>query len=221
MEVPNVTGLELPFALNKLKSQHVNELSVSLPVGIMSYMPSDTVGENVVIDQSPRPGEKITLERKVNLLISSGKTDAKMEMPEVTGQSIDLCIGLLAAKGLSITQKIVKSGQKETSGIIISQSPEKGTSLKAGDSVILNVNYYKMAERPYLAYEAVSYTVPGDEKPGSYEAYVEDSRSKRLCYLANSGPGKSIEFVFQRTGNARVNIISEKRSIKVFKFNVE
>lgn len=221
IEVPNVSGLELPFALNKLKNQHIQERSISLPVGVISYMPSDTVAENVVIDQSPKAGEKITLERKINLLVSSGKTDEKMEMPDLTGQSIELGFSLLAAKGAYVRQNIVSVPSVEQSGLIGSQTPPKGSKINKGDTVTLSVNYYKLNEHPYRAYELINYTIPSDEKSGVYEAFVEDSISKRLSFLSPMSPGQTISFVFHRTGNARVNILSEKRSIKVFKFNVE
>lgn len=221
VEVPNVVGLELPFALNKLRNQHVNERSVSLPIGVISYIPSEKTAENIVIDQSPKPGEKTTLERKVNLLISAGKVADKMEMPEVTGQSIDLCFNLIASKGVMINQTVVNINQKELSGLVASQNPIKGSKIDKGATVTLNVNYYKMNEHPYRAYEFVTYTVPADEKAGVFEAYVEDNTAKRLCNYSNMNPGQSMSFVFHRTGNARVSIVSSKRVIKVFKFDVD
>jgi len=221
VEVPGVVGLELPFALNKLKNQHVNERSVSLPLGVISYVPSEKSAENVVIDQSPKAGEKITLERKVNLLVSAGKIEEKMEMPDVTGQSIDLCFNMLAAKGIHVNQTIVNVNQREAAGIVTSQTPAKGAKISKGDQVTLNVNYYRMEEHPYRSYEMVNYTIPSDEKPGLYEAFVEDNDSKRLCYLAPRNPGQAVNFVFHRTGNARVGIALDKRVIKVFKFNVD
>ena len=221
VEVPNIVGLELPFALNKLKNQHVNERSVSLPVGVISYIPSEKSAENIVIDQSPKPGEKTTLERKINLLVSAGKVEDKMEMPVVTGQSIDLCFGLIASKGVSISQNIAPVNQKELSGLVASQNPAAGAKISKGDTVTLTVNYYRMEEHPYLSYEKVNYTIPADEKAGIYEAYVEDNTSKRLCFYSNMNTGQAINFVFHRTGNARVSVMSSKRVIKVFKFDVD
>ncbi len=221
VEVPGVVGLELPFALNKLKNQHVNDRTVSLPVGVISYIPSEKIAENVVIDQSPRAGEKITLERKVNLLLSAGKIENTMEMPDVTGQSIDLCFTMLAAKGVYVQQSISNVHQLEAAGIVTSQVPARGAKINKGEQITLNVNYYRMEEHPFRSYEMVNYTIPADEKPGLYEAFVEDNVSKRLCYLAPRNPGQAVNFIFHRTGNAKVGIAVEKRVIKVFKFNVE
>jgi serine/threonine-protein kinase len=221
VEVPNIVGLELPFALNKLRNQHVNERSVSLPVGVISYIPSEKSAENIVIDQSPRPGEKTTLERKINLLVSAGKVEDKMEMPGVTGQSIDLCFNLIAAKGVLVSQNIVPVNQKELSGLVAAQNPAAGAKINKGDTVTLSVNYFRMEEHPYLAYEKVNYIIPADEKAGVYEAYVEDNSSKRLCYYSSLNPGQAVNFVFHRTGNARVSVVSSKRVIKVFKFDVD
>lgn len=220
-EVPNVCGLELPFAINKLKNQHIQDKTFSFPIGIISYIPSDTVSENVVIDQSPKAGEKITLERKINLLVSTGKQALPNEMPNVIGQSIDLAFPLIVSRGAYVYQTIANINNREQSGLIASQSPEKGSKINKGAIVTLTVNYYQTNERPYRGYEIINYTIPAGEKSTIYEAYVEDSVSKRLCYYAPAAPGKNITFVFHRTGNARITLLSEKRSIKVFKFNAE
>jgi serine/threonine-protein kinase len=221
IDVPSLTGMELPFAINKLKNLHVHDRSVSLSLGVVSYIPSNTVGENVIIDHSPKKGEKVTLDRKINILVSSGKKEIEMKMPDVTGQSIDLCYSLLLAHGLDIRQEIAKTGKIDESGTVIMQTPEKGALIKKGDAAVLKVNYYPVTEHPYLGYEIIEYTIPGDEPAGLYEAVVEDNSSKRICYSRQMNPSQQISFVFRRTGNSKISILANKNTIKVMSIEVE
>ncbi len=221
VDIPNVTGMELPFAKNKLKNLHVFNRSVALMVGIVSYVPSDKHGENIVIDQSPRAGEKVTPDRRVNLLVSAGKKDAEMKMTDLAGQSIDLCYELLTAKGLIVEEEILTVQDRGKSGLIETQTPAKDAEVKKGDIIKLKVNYFPMLDRPYYCYEKIEYTIPKGEPQGLYEAYVEDDKSKRLIYSIQGKSGDRMNFVFHRTGNARVKILGNKNVIKTIKFNVE
>ena len=99
-------------------------------------------------------------------------------MPDVTGQSIDLCYDLLLAKGVIVNQEIVKTDDINKSGLINSQSIPADTLIKDGDTVTVTVNYYSLTEHPYSAYELIEYIIPSDQPQGLYEAYIEDNYSK-------------------------------------------
>ncbi len=221
VDVPNLTGSQLPIAINKLKNLHYQDKSVSISTGVISYIPSDKTAANVVIDQSPKPGEKITPDVKVNLLVSSGPGAVDKKMPDVTGQSIDLCYDLLLAQGVVINEQIVKVADMNQSGLIVSQSIAKDTPIKEGDVVTLQVNYYALTEHPYIAYEYVEYTIPSDQEEGLFEAYIEDNSPARIRYSATAKKGQKIFFVFQRVGNARIYINRDKKNISIEKINVD
>ncbi len=221
VNVPNLIGSQVPIAVNKLKNLHYQDKSVSISTGVISYIPSDKTAANVVIDQSPKAGEKITPDVKVNLLVSSGPGTVNKIMPDVTGQSIDLCYDLLLAQGVTVYEEIVKVGDINQSGIIVSQSIAKDTPLKDGDTVTLKVNYYALTEHPYIAYEYVEYVIPSDQEEGLFEAYIEDNFSKRIRYSAKAKAGQKIIFVFQRVGNAKVYFNRDKKNISIEKIKVE
>jgi beta-lactam-binding protein with PASTA domain len=221
IDIPNVVGIELPFAINKLKNLHIYNKSVSLGLGVISYIPSDKSAENIVMDQSPRAGEKVTPDRKINLLVSAGKTDAGMKMPSLEGQSIDLCLDLLLAKGLSVSFDVADTGTRDQSGNVFAQDPPKDAAVKRGDNVRLKVHYYPLKNHPYHAYEKMEYTAPADEKGGLYEAYIEDDHPRRIAYSRSMKPGEKLSFVFHRAGNARVKILCDKKAVKVMKIDVE
>lgn len=220
IDMPSVTGLELPFALNKLKNLHLYDKSVSLRVGVISYIPSEKTADNIVIAQSPKADEKIPLDRKVNLLVSSGSATLPV-MPKITGQSIDLCFDLLMSKKVFVAYTIMPTNDKSLSGIIAQASPAEGQPLTEGQTVNVSVYFYEMKDRPYHAYERLTYTVPKDEDAGLYEVYVSDNTSRRLSFSRKLKPGDVIDSVFHRTGTARVYIMNNKKQIKVLTFDVE
>ena len=216
VEVPNLIGLELPSAKNKLRSMHRYERTISIATGVISYIPSKKSADNIVIDQSPRPGEKITPDVKINLLVSAGDLETDPKMPKVTGQSMELCYDLLLSKGVTVDVSTVKTLKPEESGIIVQQSPGEGEALKKGDRVSLKVNLFEMKDRTYSSYEFLSFKVPDDEKEGLFEAYVEDNSPKRIRFSGRMKPGQTISVLFHRRGNARVNILRDKKVIKVY-----
>ena len=221
IDTPSVVGMELPMALNKVKSLHYRERSVSIAKGVISYIPSDKNAENIVIGQSPRAGEKITPDRKINLLVSSGKAQPDAIMPDITGQSLELCYDLLMSKGVYIQEDIANTGELAKSGIITAQNPAKGAVLEKGSTVRLNVGHFPLTDKIYIGYETVEYRIPDGEKAGLYEAYIDDNSSRRTRFSANMRPGQIIKFMFQRVGNARVSIVCDKKPVKILSIKVE
>ncbi len=215
LPVPNLIGTKLPFALNKLKNLHINERSYSIETGVISYIQSDKIPESVIIEQSPEVGEEISPDRMINLLVSSGKIESDMKMPELNGQSIDICIDLLLSKGLFIMEEIVLTDSISNSGIIVSQNPKPGEIIERGMLVKLKVYFYPQRERSYTSYERVTYTIPSDEKPGIYEAHIEDNKQKRIRFSSTMKPGWKIDFIFKRKGDAKVTITSNKEVLEV------
>ncbi len=221
IETPNLVGIELPVAINKLKNLHSLGKAVSIPPGIISYIPSENKADNIVLGQNPRAGEIITPDRKINLLVSAGNIKNDNAMPGVTGQSIDLAYDLLASKGVVIREEIVETADIKQSGIILSQAPQKGSLLKNGDIAVIRVMWHAIKEHPFTAYEKVEYIIPGDQKPGLYEALVDDSMSKRIRFSGNMRPGEKIVFIFQRVGVAKIIFTNDKKTIRILSIDVE
>lgn len=221
LEVPNLIGTELPVAINKLRNLHSNGKAISISTGVISYISSETNADNIVIEQSPTAGERINQGRKINMLVSSGKTNGENRMPDITGQSIELCYDLLLSKNVNISEEIVETGRRDKSGVVISQNPQKGTLLKEGAPVKIKALWYPVKDHSYTAYEKVEYLIPGDQKTGLYEAVIEDNKSKRTRFSSKMNPGSKIQFIFRRTGNAKINILLDKRSIRTISIEVK
>lgn len=220
VEVPSLIGKSFTSAKNTLQSLHIGKKTVSLGVGVVSYIPSEKSADNIVLEQSPKPGEKISPNTKINLLVSSGSDDKdKMRMPRVTRQSIDLVFDLLLAKGVDVSQQIVETSRRNN-GRILSQKPFARQKIHRNERVRLKVGYSPSKERLYTGYERITYTIPESEKKGLYQAFIEDDSSKRIRFARNLKPEGKIDFIFFRTGNAKVRIERDKKVIKIFTLNV-
>ena len=217
LPVPNLIGMKLPFAINKLKNLHLDDKSYEIGIGIISYIPSEKIAENAIIEQSPESGEEISPDQKVNLLVSTGKIESEMKMPQLKDQAIDLCFDLLLAKGLYVAEEIIKTDSIQKSGIIETQNPKPGEPIQPGTQIKLQINYYAQKEKPYTAYERVTYTVPANEKEGLFEAYIDDNKSKRIRFSRKMKPGSKIDFVFKRKGDCRVSITNDKQVVDVIR----
>ncbi len=221
VEVPTLTGSELSIAKNKLKNLHVSEKTVSLAIGTVTYIPSKDAAAQVVIMQSPRAGEKVKPDQKVNMLVSLGDSANLDVLPDLKGQSIDLANDFLSSSRVSISQKIVKADKKEQSGIIISQTPAPGTKIDAKTTVTLEVGFYDVTDHFYTGYERIKMSVPKSGDEGLYEAAVMDDITERICFSAVQKGGDEIEFVFFRTGNAKIMLMKDKKEIKKTTVNVD
>ena len=221
IEVPSVVGDELPIAINKLKSLNYRGRPIVLDTGVITYMPSETVSDNTVLDQIPGPGERISPDRKINLLVSAGKIETDQTVPLMVNQSIDLCYELLASKGYSVIQEVIETYNRSKSGLIASQKPSAGTILPRGRAIRLKVYWYPMRDHPFRCYEKVEFVVPDDTPKGLFEVFVEDYRSKRIAFSRTMGPGEKILFVFRREGNAKLTITRNKKPLRVMGINVD
>ncbi|MBN2159117.1 MAG: PASTA domain-containing protein [Spirochaetes bacterium] len=221
IEVPSLIGKELPLALNLLKNIHRHDRTLSLGTGVISYIPSEKFADNIVMEQCPKAGEKVTPDRSVNLLVSTGKTGPNSIMPGVTGQSIELCYDLFRAKGLTVNEEIVVTGDPKRSGIVLSQNPAQGSWVQKGNACTLQVGWFPLDKHPYTSYEKVEYLIPADEPAGLYEAIVADASSKRVRFSRKAGPGQKIIFVFRREGDAEITFLCNKKRVDTEDIDVD
>lgn len=220
IEMPDLVGKSLPVVKNNLNNLHYHGRNFSMGTGVISYIPSGKA-ENTVIAQSPKAGETVTPERKINLLISVGETRGNKNMPDIKGQSVDLAFDLLSAMQLNVVQETVETWEKGKSGTVLTQTPEAGKAIASNGTVRLKIALYPLHGHPYYAYEKLNYTIPASYSEGFFEALVEDEAAKRICFSGNMKASELMTFVYHRTGNAKISILRDKSVISVIGVNVE
>ena len=134
IEVPNVAGLTILEAENKLKEKGF------IVADEYEEKYSNDVEEGSVISTSPVAGAKRVKDTKITLIISKGSNAIKIE--NYVGKDYDEVKKMLEEKGLYVfpeKMEVNKSDSKYKKNQIIKQSVEPGKLLEEGDSITLTI----------------------------------------------------------------------------------
>ncbi|SCJ13937.1 Serine/threonine-protein kinase PrkC [uncultured Flavonifractor sp.] len=131
---PQVVGMTLEEAQNDSAV-----LENGFTVEIEKTVESEEYPEGEIIEQSPDSGTQVQSgERTIKVTVSGGSA-SDIKMGDYENKKLDEVKTLLESKGIVV--KVEEQASEEvTKDYIISQSPEEGTALKAGDEVTLVVS---------------------------------------------------------------------------------
>jgi beta-lactam-binding protein with PASTA domain/predicted Ser/Thr protein kinase len=126
--VPSVEGLSRQSARARLRRAgfEIQERRES----------SDSVPDGKAIRTSPPDGSTLEKGRTVTLLLSTGKE--QVEVPDVTGQSLEEASSTLSSRGFQVTRRDQPT-DNEDPGTVLSQSPDAGGRIDKGSTVTLTV----------------------------------------------------------------------------------
>ena len=150
--VPNVVGKDEATARSAIEA-------AGLTVGTVTESASDTVTSGLVISQTVAANTKTAKGTKVNLVLSSGPSSVKVT--DVIGHEQSRAEQELAAAGFQVSVKQAYSSDVR-SGLVISTSPDRGSTVAPGSTVTITVSQGK---------EKV--TVPSVSVGMTYETAVE------------------------------------------------
>jgi beta-lactam-binding protein with PASTA domain len=125
--VPNVVGLKLEAALEKLDQAELGARQVE----VFSEEPPGTV-----IAQDPAGGEKGPRNSEVRINVSKGT--GRVTVPSVVGETASDAGATLREAGLQA--RVVRVPSAEAAGTVIAQNPSAGTELQEGRFVRINVS---------------------------------------------------------------------------------
>ena len=131
---PQVVGMTLEEAQNDS-----TVLENGFTVEIEKTVESEEYPEGEIIEQSPKADTQVQSgERTIKVTVSGGSA-SDIKMDDYENKKLDEVKTLLESKGIVV--KVEEQASEEvTKDYIISQSPEEGTALKAGDEVTLVVS---------------------------------------------------------------------------------
>ena len=131
---PSVVGMTLEEAQNDNAV-----LENGFTVEVEKTVEDDQYPEGEIIDQSPDANTQVQSgERTIKVTVSGGSA-SDIKMDDYENRRLDEVRTLLESKGIVV--KVEEQASEEvTKDYIISQSPEEGTALKAGDEVTLVVS---------------------------------------------------------------------------------
>ncbi|MFP5453539.1 Stk1 family PASTA domain-containing Ser/Thr kinase [Parvimonas sp. G1604] len=149
--VPNLSNIDLDKVEDILSKSN-------LSLGKVERKYDDKVDENKIISQSVNFGEEVEKGTKIDIVVSRGKEDKKVEVPDLMGKTEAEAIKILYDSGLAVG-KTEKKADNQKAGTVIWQSYGKGVKVdaetkidivissgKSNSDSVLNLNHYTEAD---------------------------------------------------------------------------
>jgi eukaryotic-like serine/threonine-protein kinase len=139
----NPPKVKMPRLIDgSLRSAESTLKSFDLSIGKINYVPSPF--PNLVLDQqlngkTIQAGTYLPKGTKIDLTVGNGTDNEEVEVPDVTGLSLEEARTRLAEAGLAIGSVRPDPNSSERSGTVVKQNPSgnSGRVLKAGEEVSL------------------------------------------------------------------------------------
>jgi serine/threonine-protein kinase len=129
--VPDVVGLTRADAEAALADAGL------VPASVLQYDLTAPVGE--VVDQLPAAGEQATPGTQVGLMVSRGRPDVSVSVPDVTGRTQDEATAALADEGL-VAVPVEAYSADVPEGDVIEQEPPAGDRVSPLSEVLITVS---------------------------------------------------------------------------------
>jgi len=120
------SSVKAPLIIGKTEEDAKKELSsMKLKLEIISTKNDDVIPEGKIISQEPAAGTSVKSNTMIKVVISLGK--GKIEVPDITGQSLDDATAELEKLGLQIYVEEEEVTDKYLPGTVMLQQPVSGT----------------------------------------------------------------------------------------------
>ncbi|MDR1017034.1 MAG: Stk1 family PASTA domain-containing Ser/Thr kinase [Coriobacteriales bacterium] len=132
----------VPNVINQTQDVATQTLTQSgFTVGQITFQPSTTVAQGVVISQDPAPGSTAAQGSGVALIVSSGTSTTMAAVPSVSGLGPDAAAKKITAAGFVPLRgpDVTEQSSSYVSGKVCQQSPESGTQQLLGSTVTYQV----------------------------------------------------------------------------------
>ena len=130
--VPSVVKLEEQEAINRLTDYKLK--------AVRDYKYDDNVEAGQVVSQSPAADEKAKEGDTVNLIISRGREDRMVTVPDLRGKTQAAAKSLLESKGLKLGEVSTILNSAYNKGEVCEQSEMAGTSVMSGTIVNITLS---------------------------------------------------------------------------------
>jgi serine/threonine-protein kinase len=122
-----------------LRSARIELLQSGLQVGHLSSAHLAGAEVDAVVQQSPGPQTAVLRGPRIDLLVSLGSPQVAWVMPEFTGLTLSEAERRIAVAGFVLKNLTPVAGPPEAHGIVLSQTPARGSRATPGTLVELQV----------------------------------------------------------------------------------
>jgi serine/threonine-protein kinase len=127
------------FVGRSARAARIELLRSGLQVGEITECHLPEYEPDVVVQQSPPPGSTEAGSPRVNLLVSSGGREPAFVMPDFEGMTLLEAQRRISAAELRLTKMTVAKAAGAGPGVVVGQSPERGSRIPAGAGVELKI----------------------------------------------------------------------------------
>ncbi|MHC5700616.1 Stk1 family PASTA domain-containing Ser/Thr kinase [Streptomyces tirandamycinicus] len=179
VKVPELEGLKLADARSALRE-------AGLAPGVITREFSDEAAQGTVIGSDPAAGTERRPDSAVALVVSKG---APIDIPDVTGESVEDATSALADAGLKVRVAPEQVHSPEQAGAVARQSPAEGGRAAGGDTVTLTVSKGpRMVEVPDVTGDSLD-----DARRELQQAGFEVKVERSFPFLGDTVESQSVE----------------------------
>lgn len=210
--VPNLVGMTEAEAKEALKK-------VGLGFYVSARKASDKYDSGVVMEQETAPDKKVDKNTTINVIVSTGKTEKKVQVPNVVGKNESEAAQTLQAKKL-IVESDADYSDTIPEGNVISTNPPAGTEVPEGTKVKMVVSLGRKVAKSIVPdllgmsrAEAENAIVSAGLTIGSISESYDDSVAAGLVISQTVPGGKEVEmgtfvsFVVSRGAEVKMVIV--------------
>ncbi len=200
-----------------------------LRVGELREAFDEQVKGGFIMEQDPQPGARVERGRAINLVVSKGPQ--RLEMPNVVGRPLAEARRLLQEIGVTLSEVRSTTATDMQPGIIIEQSPQAGTRIRATDPVSVTVTVRPGEESappatplvtaqsqpttaPNEKLTTVQLVVPAGEATQEIKIIVVDDAGVRTVLRKLLAPGTRINESIRTRGYTIVQIYVQGRLVQ-------
>jgi len=202
-DVPNVISLPVTDAKIKINK---NELNVIEPY---QERHSDVHPLGIVMDQDPKPGDRLSKFDGVMLFVSSGPEPVVRQVPDLSGMTVDKAAAELEKLKLKLDPDVKKASSTDYfTGQVTSQIPAKGTEVQENSVVQVTVS---SGPGPSVRTARVEARIPDDNKTHELRIVVNDAKGSNDFYINTHDSGERVVKEVPYYGKAVIQVYIDKK----------
>lgn len=210
--VPDLRGKTLRQAENLLRG-------VDLLENRVAYVHSAEYPEHVVASHNPEPSVRVERETGVDLLVSLGKRNEGIYMPDLIGKDVGAAGKVLEGLDLKLGKITYEQYEDFPSEIVIRQAPLFGYQVEKGEQIDL------VLSRPVVpdeeqgdTYSYLDYTVPVGDDPRMVRIFVETATSRAQVFEGMEEPGSVVSLLVRVEGDTVARIYLDDKLVEERRF---
>lgn len=171
--------------------------------------PSKDFAPGVVVDQDPKPGQKVAKGSGITLIVSTGPEPEKRQVPDLIGMTLVMARQELNKVNLNLDENVGRSSSRNyLAGQIISQHPPSGQEVQVGTPVRVTVSD---GPGPPRRLARVEVRMPDDGREHELRIVVVDIQGTNEVHIDTYNPGQRAIKEVPYYGKARVLVYIDRQ----------